>query len=192
MKYIPLFIMIFLVGCGGSDQKYSYKIQNTSYENSDIQTLINRLEEISPSYFTKVEYQEESNVITISGDSPSEEAVKMMGDTLGNFLIQDGNGDVWVTSDQVVSTNASMISDKPVVTIMLNEEGAEILSNKSISNIGNRIVLSLDNTILVSAKIEEELGGMFRISSPSMPKATNQAAIIKHGKLKNKIILERW
>jgi len=79
----------------------------------------------------------------------------------GKFSVTDTSGDEILTNvhladaDYVLQTNADGVTKKPVVVLLLNEEGKKALSLKWLSNRGKKIQLFLDQHLLTEISTSE-------------------------------------
>lgn len=139
--------------------------------------------------------------IEITGYTNLEEAKNVIGKT-GELLFTDEIGEVIVSGKniqdsqfvfQTVSTDGTK---EPVVQLTFDEEGTKLFNKGTKANIGKTIVITLDENILMSPKVNSAIsngkviitfgGGM---SQDTIKTAKEMASILKGGSIPARVVI---
>jgi preprotein translocase subunit SecD len=198
LKHIALLILLILiVGCDDlksvrqDDVTYVITTPNVTAEEVDI--LLNRLSEYKPSIFSKIEYIHNSNEIVFSNGHPTEEIITFLSTTPGKIqLMKEGSYVSWIDNTHVVNVSTSRKNDLVAFSFELSDEGKQLMLAKSRANIGQMIVIKLDNKEISRARLQDELGQFFQVTlSISAEESVKVRTLLKYGNLSRPLVLEK-
>lgn len=198
LKYIALLILLFLMtGCDDlkslrqDDVTYAITTPNITVDEVDI--LLNRLSEYKPSIFSKIEYLQNSNEIVFSKGHPTEEIIAFLSTTLGRMqLVKEGSYISWIDNKHIVDVSVSREKEITALNFQLSEEGEQLMLAKSRTNIGQMIVIKLDNKEISRARLQDELGQFFRVTLDlSAEESVKVCTLLKYGNLNRSLTLEK-
>jgi preprotein translocase subunit SecD len=196
VKNILLLVLLVLIqGCddlrslGQDNVTYVVTTPNVTTEEVDI--LLNRLSEYKPSIFSKIEYLQSSHEIVFSNGHPEEEIIRLLSSTPGKIqLMQEGSYLSWIENKHLVNVSASRENNLIEFSFKLSDEGERLMLAKSRANIGQMIVLKVDNKEISRARIQNELGKYFKVTlSITAEESTKLRVLLKHGYLSRPLVL---
>lgn len=194
---IPVLFIFIMTAC--EDIKYLntpatvYKIVSKETDNTEINILVNRLSEYSPSLFSKIVFVRDANELLFLNGSPDYEYIQYFSNHSGKFIIEgDSELDQWISNKHIFTATPAIHNDQISLKIVLTAEGAEILESRTRANKGRRIAVRLDDTIIMQGSIRDELSKYITISQidKSYPEIIKISILLKYGNLNQPIMLE--
>lgn len=190
MRYLIILLTgLLLTGCSDigkliyTPQRVSIQIKDASLAESTATVLIRRLEEVSASPFSSVEYRVDDNTIhlDIFGGLPDETTLTKLLVTPGKLQFKTESGLVLVTNEHIETATAYMSNDnQPAIILSLNPAGTDRVSRWSSDNIGKTMQILYDDTVLISARVAEPLGKRFQVAGDFTSQELELVAIFFH------------
>ncbi|ATD55343.1 protein translocase subunit SecD [Clostridium chauvoei] len=124
--------------------------------------------------------------VDIPGKFDSNEIVDSLGKT-GNLTFKDPEGNVVLTGKDVKEATAMLDNqtNKPVVSLKLNEDGQKKFADATSKNIGKQISISMDEEVISSPKVQNAItdGNAIITGSSTIDEAKNLSGLINSGAL---------
>ncbi|MDO4294635.1 MAG: protein translocase subunit SecD [bacterium] len=175
---------------GGVSITYQAVEENPTSEQ--MKDTVYKLQQRVENYSTEAEvYQEGSNRINVDipGVSDANAILEELGKP-GSLMFVDEEGNVLLTGDQVATAKAGMMDGSTggteyVVSLTFTEEGSQTFAEATEANVGKRIAIIYDNTIVSNPTVQTAItGGEAYINGlESYEAAENLASTIRIGSL---------
>ena len=128
-------------------------------------------------------------IVELPGISEPEKAIQMLGKT-ALLEFQDESGKTVMTGKDLKDAKAEIGQNKnSVVALEFSSEGAKLFGDLTTKNVGKRISILLDKTVLTSPVVNEPIpsGKAIITGSGSIEEAQNLAILLRSGSLPVKV-----
>ena len=128
-------------------------------------------------------------IVELPGISEPEKAIQMLGKT-ALLEFQDESGKTVMTGKDLKDAKAEIGQNKnSVVSLEFSSEGAKLFGDLTTKNVGKRISILLDKTVLTSPVVNEPIpsGKAIITGSGSIEEAQNLAILLRSGSLPVKV-----
>jgi preprotein translocase subunit SecD len=160
-----------------------------------IDVFINRVHELKTDYFSSIESTVDVNgaTITFIGFNPDIELLEYYAKNKGQLNAKIiGRYGVIVDSSDIENALPELIGNNPVISVQISEAAGIKMHKITNSNLGARIEMKLDGSVILRGAITEPLGRFFRLGgSGSISDVSKQAILLKYGALENELFLTK-
>jgi hypothetical protein len=203
-------VLVFLIYISGfvsntyaglfEQEETSYKITSANTSNNvdarkSIDVFINRVHELKTDYFSSIESTVDVNgaTITFIGFNPDFELLEYYAHNKGQLNAKIiGRYGVIVDSSDIENALPELIGNNPVISVQISEAAGIKMHKITSSNLGARIEMKLDGSVILRGAITEPLGRFFRLGgSGSISDVSKQAILLKYGALENELFLTK-
>lgn len=180
-------------------EKISYKITSMNPSNDvdsrkSFDIFINRVHELKTDYFSSIESSVDVNdaTITFIGFNPDIKLLEYYAQNKGQLNAKViGRSGVIVDSSDIENALPEYIGNSPVISVQISETAGNKMHKITSSNLGARMEMKLDGSVILRGAITEPLGRFFRLSGSGLSDVSKQAILLKYGALESKLVLTR-
>ena len=130
--------------------------------------------------------------IYFKGFTPQESELEYFTSNRGYLVAKIiGHSEVIFDSGDILNAHATAINDKAFINVQLSKSAGEKLMEVTSFNLGKQLLITLDDKVILHAKIDQPIGRHFRLSSESVKHASEQALLLRFGHLQEPLVLHK-
>lgn len=155
--------------------------RDTAVVESARQILLSRFNEFRPSFLSSITSKIDGSGITFTfyGGAPSDDTIKYLYRTRGKVRAVLSDSTTILFTDRDIEEARLIYSDSRFdIALRLSQEAGERVLRLTTKNIGKSARITLDNAVLLDARIQDALRDSFQLTAPHQDDEQNRALVV--------------
>ena len=168
------------------DQDVSRYQVNTAngYSQASLNVFLKRIESLKTGFLSSIKPIVANNnlVIEFKGFAPQPEALRYFAEQPGRLVARIHNvSKAIIDTNDIDNSQANLVNGRAHIDIQLSQPAGERFKQVTSANLGKRLIITLDNKVILSSVLTQPIGRFFRLGAENMQQAEYQAVLLRHG-----------